>query len=93
MKSILSKEKRCYICGLNNVEEHHIFYGNANRKISDKYGFTCYLCIEHHRGTFGVHGKEGHYLDKELKRKCEKTYIEQGHTIEDFIKLIGRSYL
>lgn len=94
MKSILQKEKRCYICGLYEpVEDHHIFFGNANRKISEQNGFKVYLCAEHHRGTLGVHGKYGHALDLRLKQDCEKRYINQGHTKEEFIRLIGKSYI
>jgi len=40
MKSILQEEKRCYICGLYSpVEEHHIYFGNPNRRISEENGF------------------------------------------------------
>lgn len=94
MDSILQKEKRCYICGLHSpVEEHHIYFGNPNRRISEENGFKVYLCMEHHRGTLGVHGKLGHTLDIRLKEECEKKYLLQGKTKEDFIKLIGKNYL
>lgn len=94
MKSILQKDKRCYVCGLYSpVEEHHIFFGSANRKISEKQGFKVYLCQEHHRGRLGVHGKLGHSLDLRLKMDAEKKFIAKGNTREEFIKLIGKSYL
>lgn len=94
MDSIMQNEKRCYICGLYApVEEHHIFFGNPNRRISEENGFKVYLCQEHHRGTIGVHGKLGHVLDIKLKQECEKKYLNKGHTIEEFINLIGKSYL
>lgn len=94
MDSIMQNKKRCYVCGLYApVEEHHIFFGNPNRKISEENGFKVWLCAEHHRGTIGVHGKLGHVLDIKLKQECEKKYINQGHIIEEFIKLIGKSYL
>lgn len=94
MKSILQEEKRCYICGLYSpVEEHHIYFGNPNRRISEENGFKVWLCAEHHRGTIGVHGKLGHSLDLKLKETCEKKYINLGHTKEEFIKLIGKSYI
>lgn len=38
MKSIIQREKQCLICGSWNIEDHHIFFGNANRKQSEKYG-------------------------------------------------------
>lgn len=94
MKSILQSEKRCYACGLfSSLEIHHIYMGNPNRRISEQNGFKVYLCQEHHRGMLGVHGKLGHALDIRLKQDCEKKYILQGHTKEEFIKLIGKNYL
>lgn len=34
MKSILQKEKECYLCGDNRLlESHHIFFGTANRNL------------------------------------------------------------
>lgn len=94
MKSILQREKRCYTCGLYApVEEHHTIFGNANRKISEKYGFKVFLCPEHHRGTAGVHGRLGHSLDIRLKQDTEKKFIQQGHTKEEWIKLVGKNYL
>lgn len=94
MNSILQKEKRCFICGLFDlVEEHHIFFGTANRQVSEEQGFKVWLCYEHHRGTIGVHGKLGHSLDLRLKETCEKKYINLGHTKEEFIKLIGKNFI
>ncbi len=94
MKSIIQNKKQCYVCGLYRpVEEHHVFFGNANRKVSEENGFKVYLCYEHHRGTVGVHGKYGYALDLRLKQDCEIRYINQGHTKEEFIKLIGKNYL
>ncbi len=94
MKSILQDKKECFICGLYfPIEEHHIFFGNPNRRISEENGFKVYLCSEHHRGDFGVHGKHGHSLDIRLKQTCEKKYLLQGHTKEEFIRLIGKNYL
>ena len=94
MDSIMQNKKRCYVCGLYApVEEHHIFFGNHNRRISEENGFKVWLCAEHHRGTIGVHGKLGHVLDIKLKQECEKKYLNQGHTVQDFIKLIGKNYL
>lgn len=67
-KSIIQKKKECIICNSLNVEEHHVFFGTANRKLSEKYGLKVYLCAEHHRGTRGVHGKDGKMVDSYLKQ-------------------------
>ena len=43
MKSILQTDRSCYFCGsVVGLEEHHIFAGTANRKISEKYGLSDY---------------------------------------------------
>ena len=93
MKSIIQKEERCFVCGTTyNLHLHHIFFGVKNRTISDKNGFTCYLCLQHHEGTNGVHGRDGHELDVKLKQLAQKKY-EENHTREEFIRLIGKNYL
>lgn len=92
MQSILQRIKECYIChSKSNLHYHHIYYGK-NRPISDKHGFTCYLCYNHHEGTFGVHGKYGEELSLKLKIKCQKKF-EETHSREEFIKLIGKNYI
>lgn len=93
MRSIIDPTEKCLICGETSyVEEHHIFYGVRHRKISDKNGFTCWLCLEHHRGTYGVHGKNGEKLNLELKQLCQRTY-EKTHTRKEFMDLIHKNYL
>lgn len=93
-KSILQDEKRCYITGrTGNLHRHHIYFGNPRRRISEKNGFWVYLSGElHNQSENGVHGKNGHQLDLYLKAQCQKEY-EKTHSREEFIRLIGRSYL
>jgi hypothetical protein len=91
MKSIIQDEKRCYICGQAHwIEDHHIFFGTANRKLSEKYGLKVYLCQEHHRGNTGVHNNRE--LDLKLKRIAQ-TAFEKNHSREEFISVFGRNYL
>lgn len=92
MKSIMQSTRECYICGATRWLEYHHCYAGKNRQVSDKNGFTCWLCEAHHRGTYGVHGKEGAYLDNKIKRECQEIF-ELTHTREEFRKLIGKSYL
>ena len=93
MKSILQDRKESYISGNTyNLEEHHIFFGTANRKVSEKNGLKVWLTSEEHRGTYGVHGKFGRDLDIKLKQDAQRKY-EETHTREEFIKLIGKNYL
>lgn len=91
MKSILSEQKRCYICGKSTgLHLHHVFEGK-NRSISDEKGFTVYLCHTHHIDrNFGVHFRED--VDLWLKQKVQREY-EKEHSRKEFIRLIGKSYL
>lgn len=92
--SIINNEKRCFKCGItHSLHYHHILFGK-NRKKADKDGLMVYLCYEHHEGTNGVHGKNGHELDLKLKRIAEKRWLEYyDKTIEDFIKRYGKNYI
>ena len=93
MKSIIQAGDRCWFCGTTqNLHTHHI-YGGANRNISEKHGFKVRLCAFHH--NLGGNGECVHRcreMDLELKRACQEAYEEE-HSREEFIKLIGKSYL
>ena len=92
--SILTgKDKRCYLTGeTRGLEKHHIFFGTGLRRISDKHGFWVWLTAEKHRGTGGVHGRDGHETDLRLKRVCQRRF-EETHSREEFMAIIGRNYL
>ena len=95
MESIIREDRReeCFMCKQwTPTEVHHIYFGNKNRKISDKNGFIVHLCHDCHRGNYGVHGKDGYLMDIYLKKTCQLVY-EETHTREEFMKLIGRNYL
>lgn len=93
MRSIIQQEKECWVCKSNNVELHHIFFGQALRKISDQDGLTVFLCPLHHRGNpSGVHFNRA--LDIKLKIIAEKRWIEYyGKNEYSFIKRYGKSVL
>lgn len=92
--SIISNTKQCYVCGTkNNLHYHHIIFGK-NRKKCDEDGLMVYLCYNHHEGTFGVHGKQGHELDQKLKKIAEQHWLlYYQKEISDFIERYGRNYL
>lgn len=93
MKSIIQENKdKCFLCGYPlGLEKHHIFFGK-NRKHADKYGLTIYLCAECHRGSVGVHGKNGHIIDSNLKQFAQKKFeIHFGH--EKFMQIFKKNYL
>lgn len=87
-------EKECYITGrTDRLHKHHIYFGTGNRAISDKYGFWVWLIPElHNMSDEGIHNGNID-LDLELKRECQKAYEADGHTRDEFIRLIGKSYL
>ena len=90
MKSIIQNEKECLVCGTPyGLHKHHIFFA-GNRQVSERNGFTCYLCWQHHIGPYGVHYDRE--LDKAIKRRCQAKY-EETHTRAEFMALIGRNYL
>ncbi len=103
MKSIFKQESgSCFLCALSGhyvyhdyLEEHHIFFGTANRKKSEKYGLKVKLCVHHHRGDIRGNKEAVHSnidLDRKLKRITQKKF-EETHTREDFRKEFGQSWL
>lgn len=81
----------CFICGRYGTEIHHVFYGTANRKLSDKYGMVIGLCYNHHTGQMGVHhgNKE---LDLKVKRMAQRRF-EEVYPELSFLAVFGRNYL
>lgn len=83
----------CYQCGdTRNLEEHHIFYGQNNRKRSEHYGLKVHLCPGCHRyaGT-GVHGGNTE-LDRQLKQAAQQIF-EALYSHETFMEEFGKNYL
>ena len=93
MKSVLQKHKRCYVCGdTYNLHQHHIFFGTANRKMSEKRGLKVWLCAPHHNASdYGVHFNK--CLDNRLKHIAQRYYEENIGSREDFRREFGKSYL
>ncbi len=93
-KSIIQDEKVCYLTGRgDNLEEHHVYYGTGNRKLSEKYGLKIYLTAEKHRN-----GKDAVHCNRELDMKIkaevqEKAMEHYGWDVEDFRYIFGKSYV
>lgn len=81
----------CWECGRYGTEIHHVFYGTANRSLSDKYGMVVGLCYCHHRGRLGVHNGNKE-LDLRLKQMAQKRFSEI-YKEKDFFAVFGRNYL
>ena len=108
MKSIIQDEKKCFITGQTYwLECHHIFFGRAYRKLSEKYGLKVWLTRELHRGSNGVHFNRE--IDLKLKRIAQEKF-EEVYTFDDlpykvttglkngdmrgaFINIFGKNYL
>lgn len=92
MNSIIQDHKECYFCGSKNMlESHHCILGK-NRKNAEKYGLKVWLCQEHHRGTNGVHGKNGSQLQNQLKIIAQKKF-EEVYSDKDFLEIFKINYL
>ena len=97
--SIMQDRKECYvtrkkmnISAAGGLQVHHIYAGK-NRRTSDQNGFWIWILPYWHTGcNEAVHCKNGSALDMELKQDCQRKY-EETHTREEFMQLIGRSYL
>ena len=91
-KSIMQTEKVSYITQSTlNLHKHHIFYGTANRKKSEKWGCWVYLSAEYHNmSDHGVHFDKD--LDLRLKRECQERFEAlYGHDM--FMMVFHRNYL
>lgn len=91
-KSILVDDmEHCIICG-KYAEEHHVFFGTANRKMAEKYHLTLPLCQEHHRnGPNSPHKNRS--IDLSYKCWAQFAYEQNIGTMEDFRREFGRSYI
>lgn len=92
-KSIISNERECLVCKTTfDLHRHHVFFGTANRKLSEQYGCWVYLCGRHHNlSNAGVHFNKP--FDTKLKQICQKKWEELNGSREDFIRTFGRNYL
>jgi len=85
MKSIMQKDERCFLCKKAiGTETHHVFFGTANRKLSDQDGLTVRLCWEcHHLKAHKASTPEAEYLHKAGQEAWEAYYGPA-------LKLVGR---
>lgn len=93
MESIIQSEKECYVCKSTvGLHCHHILFGSANRKHSERLGLKVWLCYWHHNGSNeGVHMNRA--LDMYLKEIAQKHFEDVYGDRKEFIKVFGRNYL
>lgn len=101
-ESILQRhDGGCYLCEKQGIyrtykdlQKHHI-YGGPNRKISERHGFFVWLCRAHHTGDEEGNHAAVHFNKENaqiLHEDCQREF-EKTHSREEFMQLIGRSYL
>lgn len=91
-QSIMQDKKECYITGSTaDLHKHHIYFGNPNRKHSEKYGCWVWLRSDwHNMAGYGVHFNKP--FDFLLKQKCQREF-EKRYSHEKFMEVFGRNYL
>lgn len=82
----------CELCGREGQTNiHHVYFGTANRKLSDKWGMVAMLCPDcHQNGPRAVH--HCRETDLILKRRYQAKFEEE-HTRTMFMTIFGRNYL
>lgn len=93
MQSILVDDtEHCIFSGSSNVEEHHVFFGSANRAMAEKYHLTVPLSQEYHRsGPNSPH--KNRVVDLALKCWAQSIYELKIGDRNDFRRDFGKSYL
>ena len=91
-KSIMSNKRECFVCGETRaLHKHHIYGGLGRREMSEYFGCWVYLCPRHHNmSDAGVHFNKR--LDLKLKEMCQWRF-EETHTIDEWHRYFGKSYL
>lgn len=72
-------------------ERHEVYFSRAYRQKSIIDGLIVFLTEDDHRGTNGVHGKNGDKLNRKLKKLALKAWTSYYHkTEEDFKNRFGK---
>lgn len=62
----------CEVCGTSyGIEMHHRVFRSECKPLERCKLNHVYLCSNHHRGTYGVHGREGNKLNRKLKLELQ----------------------
>lgn len=90
MKSIISDDPSCFICGTaSHLQTHHCVHG-YHRRFADDNGLTVPLCVRCHHN---VHNGKTE-LDIQLKRIAQAAYEgTRQNGREEWMEHIGRNYL
>lgn len=105
-KSIMQDTKECYLCRRDaealgyhgmltseGLDRHHVLFGTANRKLSEKYGVWVWLCKKHHNEDHGLYAV--HYnrqIRESLCMDAERAFLSR-HSFEEYMDIFGKNYL
>ncbi len=91
-KSIMQREQESYLSGrTDSLEEHHIFYGQGRRKLSERYGLKVWLTHdEHNEPPDGVHFNQA--ARRALERAGQEAF-ERKYPELNFMRIFGKNYL
>ena len=82
----------CIYCYSPNVEEHHIFFSQADRPIAEKYRLVVPLCNKHHTGSADCPHRN-RIIDLSLKCWAQSIYEKEIGDRSDFQREFRKSYL
>lgn len=93
------EDRTCYLCMKLHqdymervgLQEHHVVFGTANRKLSEKYGLKIYLCDEHHE-----HSDEAIHNNADIRQQiCEdaQRIFEKHYPNLSFKEIFGINYI
>lgn len=101
MKSIMQDKKECYLCRIGNpymilpekgLHRHHVMFGTADRKLSEKYGLWVYLCYYHHNDPQGENPHFSREVNVFLRKNAQKAFLKN-HPAKEWMRVFGKNYL
>ena len=104
-KSIMQTEKECYLCRRKanligwkgnlpstGLHRHHVVFGSADRRISEKLGLWVWVCAEKHH-VYGPESPHGNQKVAELLIRDGQRAFEEKYDHETWMELFGKNYL
>ena len=93
IKSIMVDDtEHCIFCFDENVAPHHIFFGQSDRPIAEKYKLIVPLCVLHHtEGKDSPH--KNRIVDLTMKAWAQTVYEQRIGDRDSFRREFKRNYL
>ena len=104
MRSIMQEDPDiCYLCGrpagaapsgaMDSLEWHHVFEGNPDRRLSERYGLKVRLhaLTCHREGAGSVHKNRKVYIG--LMKEGQRAFEREHGSREDFMRIFRKNYL